>query len=596
MRISNDSKRVERLAQAGNPFGGGRSTGARGRSRLATGALLALAMGATPTFAIAGDASAADSYTTLGSTTSRGSAQFLLVRDGWARTYLRLGLSSLPAGTVGADVSKATLRLWVDSTIRPGTFDVVQVTGAWSEGTLTGMNEPALGVTIASGVPITAQDSQSFVDVDVTSMVQSWLDGAPNLGVCLVGANGAYFRIDSKENSKTSHPATLEVFLVGGGSTLQGPVGPQGPAGADGAPGPVGPQGPIGPAGVDGASGPMGPIGPTGPTGPTGPMGPMGPTGADGAPGAQGPAGPAGADGIRGLQGLPGPQGPIGATGADGAVGPMGPQSPAGPIGAPGAQGPAGADGATGPMGPAGPQGPMGATGADGAAGPMGPQGPAGPIGAPGAQGPAGATGPQGPVGATGPQGAQGPIGLTGAVGATGAAGPAGPQGPQGSAGTDGAWTFLGSAVLAANATDLTISGLPNRPSLRIEVRIAGYSATSNARLRFNGDVANDYAYSAVNNGSTPTTGTSQSGIRVAEANYTGPSYFTATIRNVATQSKMVVIEGLVGTESALTVPTTTDVRGLWADTTNAISSITVNSGGAVTLLAGTEIRVWGSL
>jgi len=229
----------------------------------------------------------------------------------------------------------------------------------------------------------------------------------------------------------------------------------------------------------------------------------------------------------------------------------------------------------------------------------MGPQGPAGPIGAPGAQGPAGADGAKGPVGATGPQGAQGPIGLTGAAGATGAAGPAGPQGPQGPqgpAGTDGAWTFLGSAVLAANATDLTISGLPNRPSLRIEVRIAGYSATSNARLRFNGDVANDYAYSAVNNGSTPTTGTSQSGIRVAEANYTGPSYFTATIRNVATQSKMVVIEGLVGTESALTVPTTTDVRGLWADTTNAISSITVNSGGAVTLLAGTEIRVWGSL
>ncbi len=110
MQISNGSRRVQRPSTNGNLFAGGRLARPSGRSALAAGALLALAMGARPALVFAGDASTADCFTTLGSSANRGTSQVLVVRDGWSRTYLRLGLSSLPPGTVGADVSKATLR------------------------------------------------------------------------------------------------------------------------------------------------------------------------------------------------------------------------------------------------------------------------------------------------------------------------------------------------------------------------------------------------------------------------------------------------------------------------------------------------------
>ena len=46
---------------------------------------------------------------------------------------LKFDLSSLPAGTLGSDVVKATLRLWVSSVTTPGLFDVRTVRSAWRE-------------------------------------------------------------------------------------------------------------------------------------------------------------------------------------------------------------------------------------------------------------------------------------------------------------------------------------------------------------------------------------------------------------------------------------------------------------------------------
>jgi hypothetical protein len=88
-------------------------------------------------------------------------------------------------------------------------------------------------------------------------------------------------------------------------------------------------------------------------------------------------------------------------------------------------------------------------------------------------------------------------------------------------------------------------------------------------------------------------TTTGDSGIRVAQTGITGSRYFTANVRNVAAQAKVVILEGSSGSESASTAPTINHVRGVWGNLIDQIISVTVNSG--ANLLAGTEIWVWGS-
>ncbi|MFN0006764.1 MAG: DNRLRE domain-containing protein [Planctomycetota bacterium] len=562
--------------------------------------------------AFAGEITVGDTHVRLNSAANYGRAQVLYVRDGRNLAFLKPSLSNFPPGSIGTDVSSATLILWVDRVFREGTFDVVEVLDPWSESTLTGIGTPNLGRTIVSGIPILNSDSQTFLTLDATPIVRDWVDGLPNHGLCLVASNGAYFRIDSKENRATCHGAMLEVVISGTGpdgptgpSGPMGPPGPQGPPGAVGATGATGPQGPVGPAGPLGLTGPQGPVGATGPQGPpgadgatgatgaSGPQGPVGPagplglTGPQGPVGATGPQGPPGADGATGATGAPGPQGPVGPAGPLGLTGPQGPvgaTGPQGPVGATGPQGPPGADGATGATGAPGPQGPVGPAGPLGLTGPQGPVGPVGPLGLPGPQGPVGVTGPQGPVGADGPIGAAGPQGPVGAPG---------PQGPVGPAGLDGAWTLLGSASLGANAANLTVSGLAPKRRLLIEARIAGYSVADVAMIRFNADTGSNYSFVRQDNNSAVTSGTFQSGIRVAQLAATGPRHLTALVRNVVNQAKVVILEGASGSESAATVPRINHVRGVWGNTSVQINSVTLNS--ANILLAGTEISVWGS-
>jgi hypothetical protein len=235
--------------------------------------------------------------------------------------YARFDLSPLPVGITGADIEKATMRLWVEKVKQDGAINFEIVASAWDESTLTAgiaAGFPA-GIPVVDTLSVTSADEQGFVTVDVTDAVKSWVDLGFNYGLEAI-PDGVEVEFGSKETDKT-HEMQIEVALVS--------VGPAGPAGADGAVGPAGPQGPAGAVGA---------------------VGPQGPPGADGAVGAVGPPGPAGNDGAVGPVG---PQGPLGAVGA------VGPAGPAGAVGAVGPAGPAGAVGAVGPAGPAGGNGPL---------------------------------------------------------------------------------------------------------------------------------------------------------------------------------------------------------------------------------------------
>lgn len=247
------------------------------------------------------------------------------VHVGTTKTYIKFQLdSSLPPAVAATNIAKATLKLFISPSCSPGgAIDIYPVNSAWTESTLT-TSLPAVSST-AFATGITVGKANSFLVVDVTQLVQEWLNGSANggldnNGIALVASTSATYAVfDSKESIVTSHEPRLEIVLVNSGT--------QGPAGATGAQGPKGDTGSAGSPGAPGAAAsvqvgttmtvpagtpasvlnggtsseavlnfliPQGPTGLTGPGGNQGPQGQQGPMGLPGLPGPPGPM-PAGA-------------------------------------------------------------------------------------------------------------------------------------------------------------------------------------------------------------------------------------------------------------------------------------------------------------
>jgi hypothetical protein len=144
---------------------------------------------------------------TLGVTNTAGSIQ---------TSYIQFDLSSIPAGYTGANLAKATLKLYVNALTTAGNFNVDFVNGSWSENKITANMAPALGGTIVASVPLTNANKQSYINVDVTSALAAWLNGSQaNNGIALVANSQLSASFDSNENTAQSHPAELDVVFNG---------------------------------------------------------------------------------------------------------------------------------------------------------------------------------------------------------------------------------------------------------------------------------------------------------------------------------------------------------------------------------------------
>src|SRR5450631_3582721 len=193
-----------------------------------------------------------------------GSSIILAVGPG-SNSYVQFNLSGIPAG---ANISKATMRLYVDAVSGSGILDVFQVTSTWTENKVTYNTRPtqqSVSAIVGSSVSITSASWNQFLLIDITPLAQGWMNGTiPNNGVALALTSGSgIFSFDSKESFLTGNGPELEIALASG-------TGPQGPAGAQGPQGAVGPAGAQGPQGLQGAMGLMGAAGPQGPVGPAG--------------------------------------------------------------------------------------------------------------------------------------------------------------------------------------------------------------------------------------------------------------------------------------------------------------------------------------
>ena len=242
-------------------------------------ALMLLSQGISAQSALTGDAFTDNSTKTVNS--NFGNNPNLTVSS-TGNVYVKFKLSStLPGGTPGAEVARATLKLYVGNIVSPGRLDIYQVNSSWDEATITSANAPPLGSLVTTTALIDTDMKNKFLVIDVTAAVRQWLgddglgtNGVANNGLALVArpvddANPTLAQItfDSKENAQTSHEPVLNIHM----NKSVGPEGPQGPAGPQGETGPVGSQGPAGPQGEIGPVGPQGPVGPMGPQGPAGP-------------------------------------------------------------------------------------------------------------------------------------------------------------------------------------------------------------------------------------------------------------------------------------------------------------------------------------
>ncbi len=263
---------------------------------------------------MANEFTTADTYLT---SIPEGTSTSLDVIAGTNTALVQFGLNSIPAGTTGAQIAAAQMTVFVNKVVTPGVLNFSVVSSPWIEATTDLASSPAISGSPFYTTSFSVGAASTFVTLDVTAQVQSWLDNpGTNFGIA-ISSTGSML-LDSKESSATSHPAMLNISLTG----PQGPAGQTGPIGPPGTPGATGPIGQTGPIGAPGTQGAPGTPGTTGPPGQTGSIGPPGTPGAPGAPGAtgpQGPAGPAGTTGIFGTNSLNVNQG--NATGATCTIG-----------------------------------------------------------------------------------------------------------------------------------------------------------------------------------------------------------------------------------------------------------------------------------
>ncbi len=151
--------------------------------------------------------------------TNYGAATTLSVVNPSDTAYIIFDLSSIPSGYTGANVAKASLKLYVNAVTAAGSFNVDYVNGTWSEKSITANLAPALGTTVVASVPLAKSNVHDYIVIDVTLAVAAWLNGSQaNDGLALVGNSPLSASFDSKENTSQSHPPELDIVFAGGGS------------------------------------------------------------------------------------------------------------------------------------------------------------------------------------------------------------------------------------------------------------------------------------------------------------------------------------------------------------------------------------------
>lgn len=140
------------------------------------------------------------------------------VRSG--SVYKGLVKAELPTQVMGRLVTRATLRMYVEtrSNTGTGTLSAYRLKRAWDEGTVTwnapwvgpGATDPTDVQSVADGA-LALNAVGVWVEVDVTTAVQAWASGTANHGLILVYTSGASTVYEFSSRSRVGKEPTLEI-------------------------------------------------------------------------------------------------------------------------------------------------------------------------------------------------------------------------------------------------------------------------------------------------------------------------------------------------------------------------------------------------
>src|SRR5687767_14966698 len=150
--------------------------GQRGRipRRLRTGRFFSMAVSVSALVLVLTCSAFAQSALTDDADSQNGHTSNLTLSPG-SNVYLKFKLAStLPSGTPGSEVSKATIKLYLGAVKTQGAVDVHQLGSNWNEETVATV-PPALGVVLQSGVPVQSEQEGKFLVLEVTAAVKQWL-------------------------------------------------------------------------------------------------------------------------------------------------------------------------------------------------------------------------------------------------------------------------------------------------------------------------------------------------------------------------------------------------------------------------------------
>lgn len=155
-------------------------------------------------------------------------------------------------------------------------------------------------------------------------------------------------------------------------------------------------------------------------------------------------------------------------------------------------------------------------------------------------------------------------------------------------------WEELGRTTLASAGDTITVSALPARKYLRVQINTFPTGGSGNPVLQFNGDTGNNYAF-RYSNGDTSTASTSGPNISASAGASNGDTSATFDVVNVAARVKQVIgITSDTSGASAANAPGTRWVVGKWVNTSSQINRVDITNLGSGDFAIGSEVVVLG--
>ena len=160
-------------------------------------------------------------------------------------------------------------------------------------------------------------------------------------------------------------------------------------------------------------------------------------------------------------------------------------------------------------------------------------------------------------------------------------------------------WVELGRATLSSAGNTIDVTGLStaNYPYLMVLAQTINSGGTTQPRLRFNADTGSNYALRHQRNGAADATDTSANSVYLYDADNT-PKFMQIETQNITDQEKMCIGHTVTGggTAGAGTAPNRQESVFKWANTSDQITSVSINRiYGTGTFATGSEVVVLGS-